>query len=198
MARACGTIVGYLIWHFCVVVLLLFQIEGVMAAHALANTLPATPGDRGSQPAPPQATAKTYQNVFTYCRAVRHTHYAEASTPPGYTGPQEPAEVVAAVHADGGVWRCMSRNVYACNPGADGYACMQMNTAATPRPVFWRFCGQNPGNTFLPMSLIMGMASFWKCQGTTPVVTRLLSTDKRGYLAAAWYRVRPKERAPSP
>lgn len=198
MARACGRIVGYIIRHLYIIVLISFSLEGVVAAHALTSTLPATLGDRGSQPVPPQATAKTYQNVFAYCRAVRHTSYADASTPPGYTGPQEPAEVVAAVHADIAGWRCMGGHVYACYPGADGAACMHVTIAVTPPAAFWRFCKQNPGDPSVPMALQAGRASDWKCQGTIPVIDVLYSTDQRGYLAASWYRVPSKEQAQSP
>ncbi len=199
MARARGTTVGYSIWHFCAVVLFLFRIEGAMTARALANTLPAPPGDRGSQPAPPQATPKTYQNVFAYCRAVRHTSaYADADPPPGYTGPQDPAEVLAAVHANIASWRCMGGHVYACYPGADGSACAHVTTVVAPPAPFWQFCEQNPGSPFVPMFLQSGWASDWKCLGTTPTIDVLFSTDRRGYLAAYWYKVRPTQGARSP
>ena len=181
MARTGDRIGCYAIGWLSIIMISTCLISQLVPAHAATTS-------------PPQ----TYDNVFAYCRALKGHARREASISPeedvhpGYSGPSEPAAVVAWLHEPTAAWRCMGGQVYACYPGADGGACAHETISVTPPLSFWQFCEQHPGSDFLPMFLVSGWASRWACQGTRPVVTRLLSTDRQGFLAGFWSKITPK------
>lgn len=178
----------------------IFSFVGLAVAVFVLAAVPsccwAAQGDASSPPATGSltgtATNKTYDNPFAYCRAVRNAQYREGNGFPGYTGPQNPPSVVAALGFGTPVaFRCANGVVYGCFMGASGAACLQQTISVRPDHEMLQFCQEHPNSGYLPMSLIAGWASDWKCDGTKPVVTRTNSTDAQGYLANTWHRIRP-------
>ncbi len=154
------------------------------------------PAVAGTQTSPPlSASAKTYTDVFAYCKAVRNSGYNEGNSAPGYSGPSEPEPVVSALRDPTAAWRCMGGSVYGCHPGASGFACVHADASLLPTAEMRQLCLDYPNDQIFPQSMIGGWASEWVCSANTPVITRLYSTDREGYLAASWYRIRPD---PSP
>ncbi len=149
------------------------------------------------------APAKTYDSVFSYCRAMKGRvggvfgNSPDDNGYPGHLGPSVPGPVaVAAVRLrmSSVVWRCMGGKVYACDPGADGSACLHARISVVPPPAFRQFCQQNVGSDYVPIYLEAGWASSWTCQGATPTIIRLISTDRQGFLAEYWHEVTPVPR----
>ena len=127
------------------------------------------------------ATAQAVpMNPKAYC--AKHRNFQGV----GEIGPdQVPSEVLAA---GGNTWRCMDGRVLVCNMGADGSACARNEKVDARRmAAFRQFCAQSPDNNFIPMSLITGLASTWRCDGTRPVKMSTQPTDRFGYFRTTWH-----------
>ena len=174
----------------CAVVALVFIVT-TLQPHAWAAPSQASDSPTsGSSTA--AATNMTYDSPSAYCRAVRNAGYREGNGFPGYTGPQDPPSVVAALGLGTPVaWRCMNGLVYGCYIGASGAACLKKIISVEPDDDMVQFCQARPNSPFVPEYLTAGWASEWKCVGTKPVVTRLFPTDEQGYSAEAWHRIQP-------
>lgn len=92
--------------------------------------------------------------------------------------------------AKGDTWRCMDGKVMACYLGASGFGCLKVHRIDDQfRTLARQFCLRMPNNPYLPMSIIGGYGSEWRCSGTTPVETKSYPIDKDGYLIDAWKKM---------
>lgn len=128
-------------------------------------------------------TKASPRNAREYCAV--HKNYDG----PGEQSEDElPSEVKAAGASYSSIfWRCASGKVMVCDGGATGFACVKTAPADARRmQAFRKFCRESPNSDYIPNSLTVGLASEWRCKGTTPFMTGTLPVDRAGYFSGAW------------
>lgn len=146
----------------------------------------------------------TYQDPFAYCAAVGTIDTPDAS----YTGPQITDEIINGYKTAAGlqastepmemfkkttIWRCMDKQVYACNFGANLPCDSKADTNRTPTSAMSDYCKANLNSDFIPMS-VTGHATIysWHCIKDAPeVLDQISQVDASGYLANIWYLIKP-------
>jgi hypothetical protein len=163
---------------------------------APAPTLAVTP------PALPTATPASFADPFVYCAAVGTIDQPDAL----YTGPQLSDTLfkgylqAAGLDVNGEfpdafkkmtLWRCMDKQVYACNFGANLPCDSKADTNNTPTPAMADFCQASPNSDFIPMA-VTGHATIysWHCVKDKPAVLEQIDqADAAGYLTRIWVLV---------
>ncbi len=159
---------------------------------------PATPVSAAVAPAQAGDAAT---DPFAYCATVDNIDAPDAR----WTGAKVPDQVLSALRKTMGVspdmpadlfargtsWRCMNKQVYACNVGANLPCGEKADTSKTPSAEMNDFCKANPSADAIPAA-VTGRATVyaWKCAGGVPTVDKQISqADARGFLAAYWYLI---------
>ena len=165
---------------------------------AAAPTVPATPTPM------PTPTAASFADPFAYCAAVGTIDKPDAR----YTGPQMSDALfkgylkAAGLDVNGNfpdafkqntIWRCMDKQVFACNFGANLPCDSKADTDTTPTQAMADFCKATPGADFIPMA-VTGHATVysWHCIKDTPaVLDQIDKPDAAGFLTRIWYLIQP-------
>jgi len=147
-------------------------------------------------------TAAAFTDPFAYCAAVGTIDQPDAR----YTGPKTNDAIVkgylkaAGLDVNGSypdafkqmtIWRCMDKQVYACNFGANLPCDSKADTNRAPTQGMADFCKENPGSDFIPMS-VTGHATIysWHCVKDTPeLLDQIDKADAAGYLTRIWYPI---------
>lgn len=165
----------------------------------LGAALPIVLGTAG--PAP----AATYDDPAPYCAAV-----GTIDRPDGrYIGEPVPDWIARALMRatdapptaelsffKRAAWRCDRGRVLACSYGANIPCDRKADARRRPGAGERGFCRDHPGADLIP-AVATGHATVftWRCRGTRPVIARqVLEIDRRGFPAAFWHVVAPKER----
>ena len=183
----------------CTLIALLAMIMTACSSKANAPTTAAlTPS---AQPASAQAT---YSDPFAYCAAVGTIDKPDSR----YTGPQISDEIINGYKIAAGlgasteplemfrkttIWRCMDKQVYACNFGANLPCDSKANIDKTPSPEMNGYCKANPNADFIPMSVTGHDTIYsWHCvNASAAALDQIEKVDAAGYLAGIWYLVQP-------
>lgn len=121
------------------------------------------------------------RNLHAFCAAHRDN--------PGPGEEADPPPEVRAAEAT--FWRCMDGKVLVCFGGASGSACRRTETMDARRArAFKEFCAANPSSNFIPSSLTVGLATDWRCEGTSPMPMGSTPVDRLGYLIGNWRPLR--------
>lgn len=147
--------------------------------------------------------AETHTDPFAYCSAVGTVDrpdaryvgqalpdalmqgYLQANNLDPKTGADENFKKMT-------IWRCMDRQVYVCNFGANLPCDSKAETTKIPTQAMSDFCKENPGSDFIPMA-VTGHATIysWHCVKDQPeVLDQISQVDAAGYLANIWYLVK--------
>ena len=144
-------------------------------------------------------TAVAYSDPYAYCAAV-----GQIDAPDGrYTGDKMDDALfkdyltAAGLKTDtdypdsfkqATVWRCMSGKVYACNFGANIPCDSKADTNKTPTQAMNDYCTQNPGSTFIPMSVTGHTTIYnWQCKDkTAEAASQAEEVDAAGYASSFW------------
>jgi hypothetical protein len=146
--------------------------------------------------------AGSYADPFAYCAAVGTIAKPDAS----YTGEAVPDSIILGYKKAAGlesstepsdmwkkatIWRCMNKQVYACNFGANLPCDSKANTSQTPTQAMADFCKENQNSDFIPMAVTGHDTIFaWKCSGDQPQVDKQVSqVDEAGYIKEIWYQI---------
>ena len=176
---------------FCLVVLVL------SACSPAAD--PVTPSVPAATAAP---TTETYADPFAYCAAAGTIDQPDAR----YTGPKTSDAIfngylkAAGLDVNGSfpdafkqntIWRCMNKQVYACNFGANLPCDSKADTNKSPTQEMTDFCKANPGSDFIPMAVTSHATIYsWHCVKDAPeVLEQIDQVDDAGYLARIWYPI---------
>jgi hypothetical protein len=182
-------------------VLLAFLVMAVTACSSrlnAASTLTHTPT---VNPVPAQ---EAYSDPFAYCAAVGTIDTPDAR----YTGPKISDEIIngflAAADLQSSaepmdilrqttIWRCMDKQVYACNFGANLPCSSKANTDKTPTSEMNNYCIANPDSDFIPMSVTGHDTIYsWRCiKGAAELLNQSETVDTAGYLSRIWYPITP-------
>lgn len=132
------------------------------------------------------ALAGAYQPAHAAPMKVRV--YCAVHKDYGGPGEQSQDELPPAVRAAGAsYWRCMGGKPMVCYGGATGFACAKtVKMDAERMHDFKEFCAEQPGNSFIPNSMTVGLASEWRCAGTTPTIIKSTPVDRLGYKKGNW------------
>ncbi len=179
----------------------------VIAAAAACTPAPtvAPPGASASPVVAPTVAgaqvASAGADPFAYCATVENIDAPDAR----WTGAKVPDQVISGLRKAMGVsadmpadlfargtsWRCMNKQVYACNVGANIPCSEKADTSKTPSAEMNDFCKANPAADVVPAA-VTGRATVysWKCVGGVPTVDKQVTQpDARGFLAAYWYLI---------
>jgi hypothetical protein len=178
---------------------------------AATPTVAAPPTAAATATALPAPTAASFADPFAYCAAVGTIDQPDAR----YTGPKT-SDVIfkgflkaAGLDVNGNypdamkqmtIWRCMDKQVYACNFGANLPCDSKADTNNTPTQPMADFCKATPGADFIPMA-VTGHATIysWHCVKDAPaVLDQIDKPDAAGYLTLIWYPIQATSPAPSP
>ena len=146
----------------------------------------------------------TYTDPFAYCAAVGTIDAPDAR----YVGAKVPDAIARGLRAatlaapdapldgfiDGGSWRCMDGQVYACTVGANLPCWDKANTSQTPTTAMTQYCQANANVDTLP-GFVTGRSTVyaWSCQkGVATPGRQVVQVDARGYLADIWYAISPE------
>lgn len=153
--------------------------------------------------------SQTYPDPFTYCAAVGTIDKPDAR----YTGAPIPDQIIDGFKLVAGlqdsteplemfrkttIWRCMDRQVYACNFGANLPCNSKANTSKTPTAEMAEYCQANPDSDFIPM-VVTGHETIysWRCvKGAPELLDQIQQVDAAGYLAGIWYFIATGTSAP--
>jgi len=136
-------------------------------------------------PPPLPYAAAAAQRPVSSARAYCISH-------PNYTGPGEQTrrELPADVRSLGygaAYWRCRRGQAWVCDGGASGFNCAQTVPMDADRMRALReVCSQAPGIPYIGRSVTVGLASSWRCNGRTPVMTSRIPVDEAGFIVANW------------
>jgi hypothetical protein len=172
------------------------------ATVATTPTTAATPPPVPTSTVVPTPTAASFADPFAYCAAVGTIDKPDAR----YTGPKLPDEIFTGYVKAAGmdvnnlppdpfkqntIWRCMGKQVYACNFGANLPCDSKANTDKTPTQAMADFCKATPGADFIPMAVTgHDIIYSWHCVKDTPAVLEQIDTpDAAGYLTRIWYPI---------
>lgn len=178
---------------------------------AASPTVAAPPTAAATPTALPTPTATSFADPFAYCAAVDTIDQPDAR----YTGPKT-SDVIfkgylkaAGLDVSGHypdamkqmtIWRCMDKQVYACNFGANLPCDSKADTNNTPTQPMADFCKATPGADFIPMAVTGHTTIYsWHCvKGAPAVADQLDKPDAAGYLTRIWYLIQATSPAPSP
>lgn len=144
----------------------------------------------------------TYLDPFGYCKAV-----GTIDTPDNrYVGPKFPDSLVRSMVIQGlvsadspsdfqksAVWRCMDRQVWVCQFGANIPCREKADTSADPSPEVIDHCKANPSAGVIP-AYVTGRTTIyeWNCKDGKPRTARqVINTDKQGYPVSYWTELKP-------
>lgn len=165
-----------------------------------SSNAPTAPTGIPDASAPSQtSTTAAYRNPYAYCAAVGQVDAPDAR----YTGPVmsdalfkdyliaaglNPATDYPDTFKQMTIWRCMDSKVYACNFGANIPCSSKADTNKTPTQAMNEYCVQNPGSTFIPMSITGHSTIYnWHCNKTTAEALDPFTTvDAAGYQTSFW------------
>lgn len=183
----------------CVLVLTVF----LTACTAQTGTATAQPSATGAATTA-AATQASYNDPFAYCAAVGtidapDTRYTGEAVPEvviqgylkaaGLENNGEPEEVLKQTTT----WRCMNKEVYVCNIGANLPCNSKADTEKTPTQAMQDFC-KTDGNAnadSIPMS-VTGHATIysWHCVNSAPeLLDQIDQVDDAGYVKSIWYEL---------
>jgi hypothetical protein len=149
--------------------------------------------------------SKTYSDPFVYCTAMGTIDQPDAR----YSGEKVSDAVIEGYKQAAGlqdstepsdiwkqatVWRCMDKQVYACNFGANLPCTSKANTNKTPTQAMSDFCKENPGSDFIPMAVTGHDTVYnWSCVKDTATAGEQLSqVDAAGFISNIWYKIEKK------
>lgn len=150
------------------------------------------------------ATQQAFSDPFAYCNAVGTIDQPDAR----YTGDKVPDAIIQGYIKAAGlngtsepsdvfkratIWRCMDKQVYVCNFGANLPCDSKANTDKTPTQAMADFCKENQNSEFIPMSVTGHTTIYsWHCVKDTPeLLNQLDKPDAAGYLERIWYKIAP-------
>lgn len=154
-----------------------------------------------SPTAVPTPAISTFTDPWAYCSAA-----GTIDTPgPNYTGPKVPdavaqglkqasgaaADAPLAIFQNGGFWRCMNGQVYACFVGANLPCEAKANIDKTPTAEEIGFCQANPNSDVIP-AVVTGHDTIyeWRCTNGTPeAVKQVFHVDERAFIREIWYKI---------
>ncbi len=192
--------------HFLQVVLLAIGMTACSSLTPTAVRVAPTPTAASAPTTALQATAPpvTYNDPFAYCAAVGTIDTPDAR----YTGPKISEEIINDFKKAAGletstepmdmfmkttIWRCMNKQVYVCNFGANLPCDSKANTSKTPSPTMENYCKANPDAEFIPMSETGHNTIYsWHCVKDSPeVLEQIGQVDAAGFVANIWYPISP-------
>ena len=147
----------------------------------------------------------TYDDPFAYCSAMGTIDTPDAR----YTGPQISDAIINGYKTAAGlevstepiemlrkttIWRCMDKQVYACNFGANLPCSSKANIDRTPSSAMGDYCKATPNSDFIPMSVTGHETIYsWHCVKDAPeVLDQIANVDPAGYLSNIWYLIVPE------
>lgn len=157
-------------------------------------------------PETPAQPKDTFSDPFAYCDSVGAIDAPDSR----YTGEAVPDSVIdgfkKAADLEAStmpldmfkkttIWRCMDKQVYACNFGANLPCSSKANTDKTPTQAMNDFCSQNPDSDVIPMS-VTGRATIysWRCEkGSPKLLDQIDKVDSAGFLERIWYPIQPAQ-----
>lgn len=143
----------------------------------------------------------TFTDPWAYCSAA-----GNVDTPgTNYVGPKMPdalaqllkqasgaaADAPLAIFVNGGFWRCMNGDVYACFVGANLPCDAKANVDKTPTADENGFCQANPNADVVP-AVVTGHDTIyeWRCvNGAPQIVKQVFQVDERGFIQEIWYKI---------
>lgn len=154
-------------------------------------------------PAQPQAS---FGDPFAYCDSVGTIDAPDSR----YTGEAVPDSVIdgfkKAADLEAStmpldmfkkttIWRCMDKQVYACNFGANLPCSSKANTDKTPTQAMNDFCSQNPDSDVIPMSVTGHSTIYsWRCEkGSPELLDQIDKVDSAGFLERIWYPIQASQ-----
>jgi hypothetical protein len=175
--------------------LLIAACSPVKAMTQLAANTPTT----GQAP-----TLVTFSDPFAYCDNVGAIDQPDAR----YTGEKVPDRIIQGYIKAAGltgttepmdmlrqatVWRCMNKQVYVCNFGANLPCNSKANTDKSPTQAMTDYCKDNPDSDFIPMSVTGHSTIYsWHCVKDTPeLLDQVDQVDAAAYLERIWYQIQP-------
>jgi hypothetical protein len=182
-----------------VLIALLCQVAS--ACNAQSRTFPIT----YATPTTAQAAAQgTFLDPFTYCSAVVTIDKPDAR----YSGEAVPDSVIQGyikaaalqtstepidIFKKTTIWRCMDKQVYACNFGANLPCDSKANIDKTSTQAMADFCKANANSDFIPAAITGHDTIYsWHCVKDAPEMLEQISqVDAAGYIANIWYKLEP-------
>ena len=173
-----------------------------------APTLTAAPSATAVPTAVPTAiqtaTPATFSDPFAYCAAVGQIDAPDSR----YSGPKMSDALFNDYLAANGlalnsdypeafkhmtIWRCMDKQVYACNFGANIPCDTKANTDTSPSQAILDYCKANPNVDFIPAAVTGHTAIYsWGCvKGAPALGPQTDKLDAAGYQASFWTLLKP-------
>jgi hypothetical protein len=182
----------------------LYALAMLLALAVTACTAVAKPQNSSLATVAPPGSQATYTDPFAYCSAVGTIDRPDSR----YTGVPVPDSIIQGYLKAAGLenngeplellqkttfWRCMDKNVFVCNIGANLPCDSKADTNKIPTQPMQDFCKANPNAGSIPMS-VTGHATIysWGCvNDVAKLLDQVDQVDAAGYSTRIWYKLQP-------